>query len=70
VDERGIGLHNSSIGGKFFTSSALIPFSLRDFLAFFITSSFNSIIPLFFGVGSVDGAGVGAGVGSTRVQLS
>src|SRR3954447_3469680 len=39
----GIGLHNSSIGGRFFTSSNLIPFSLRDFLASFITSSVNSI---------------------------
>src|SRR3954447_772991 len=52
----GIGLHNSSIGGRFFTYSNLIPFSLSDFLASFITSSVNSIIPLFFGVG------VGSGV--------
>src|SRR3954454_17488923 len=51
----GIGLHNSSIGGRFFTSSDLIPFSLRDFLASFITSSVNSIIPLFFGVGASSG---------------
>src|SRR3954451_1200338 len=52
----GIGLHNSSIGGRFFTSSNLIPFSLRYFLASFIASSVNSIIPLFFGVG------VGSGI--------
>src|SRR4051794_35432214 len=56
MGEGRIGLHKSSIGGKFFTSSDLIPFSLRDFLASFITSSFNTIISILFGVG------VGAGI--------
>jgi hypothetical protein len=62
VEERGIGLHSSSIGAQFFTFLDLIPFSLRDFLASFITSSFDSIIPLFFGVD--------AGVGSAIVESS
>src|SRR3954452_480488 len=56
IVDGGTGLHNASIGGRFFTSSNLVPFSLRDFLASFITSSVNSIIPLFFGVG------VGSGI--------
>ena len=54
----GIGLHNSSRGSRFFTSSDLIPFSLRDLLASFITYSFSTSIPLFLG----DGVGVGTGV--------
>jgi hypothetical protein len=39
MDEGGIILHKSSMGGKFFTSSDLIPFYLRDFLASLIFSS-------------------------------
>jgi hypothetical protein len=46
------------MGGRFFTSLDLIPFSLRDFLASLISSSFNSIKPLFFNIG----VGVGSGV--------
>lgn len=64
MGEGGIGLHKSSIGGKFFTSLDLIPFSLRDFLASFITSSFNTSIPLFLGAGVGIGSGVGTGAGS------
>src|SRR4051812_48436729 len=77
VDEWGIGLHNSSIGGRFFTSSSLIPFSFRHFLASFITSSFNAITPLFFVVGVGTGSGttgsgvIGSGVfSSVEVQSS
>src|SRR3954453_3993504 len=64
MGEGGIVLHKSSIGGKFFTSSDLIPFSLRDFLASFISSSFNTSIPLFLGVVFGVGSGVGIDIGS------
>ena len=51
----------SSIGGKFLTFSALIPFSFIDFFASCISSGLRNRIPLFFGVG--------LGVGSGSVQL-
>src|SRR6266516_7137976 len=50
----------SSIGGKFLTSSTLIPFSFIDFFASCISSGQRNRIPLFFGVG--------LGVGSGSVQ--
>src|SRR3990170_3227685 len=41
----------SSIGGKFLTSSALIPLFFIDFFASCISSGLKNRIPLFFGVG-------------------
>src|SRR3954462_14895234 len=64
MGEGGIGLHMSSIGGKFFTCSDLIPFSLRDFLASFVFSSFSTSIPFFLGAGAGIGSGVGINIGS------
>src|SRR3954466_2850497 len=55
----------SSIGGKFLTYSALIPFSFIDFFASCISSGLRNKTPLFFGVG----LGIGSGVGSGSVQL-
>src|SRR6266516_3149392 len=49
----------SSIGGKFLTSSALIPFSLIDFFASCISSGLRYNIPLFFGVGLGGCSGTG-----------
>src|SRR6266566_3847310 len=48
----------SSIGGKFLTSSALIPFSFIDFFASCISSGLRNRIPLFFGVGFGGGSGI------------
>src|SRR3954470_24222232 len=59
----------SSIGGKFLTSSALIPFSFIDFFASCISSGLRNRTPLFFGVGLGIGSGVGSGAGSGSVQL-
>ena len=59
----------SSIGGKFLTSLALIPFSFIDFFASCISSGLRNITPLFFGVGLGIGSGVGSGAGSGSVQL-
>src|SRR3954454_21747826 len=64
MGEGGIGLHKSYIGGKYFTSSDLIPFSLRDFLASFIFSSFSTSIPFFLGASVGVGSGVGINIGS------
>src|SRR3954463_5465455 len=50
-----VGSHNFSIGGRFFTSSALIPFSLIDFFASCISLGLRTIIPLFFGGGGGSG---------------
>src|SRR6266496_1848227 len=47
----------SSIGGKFLTSSTLIPFSFIDFFASCISSGLRNRIPLFFGVGLGGGSG-------------
>src|ERR1044071_10152860 len=44
---RVVGSHNFSIGGKFFTSSALIPFSFIDFFASCISSGLRTSMPLF-----------------------
>jgi hypothetical protein len=52
----------SSIGGKFLTSSALIPFYFILFFASCISSGLRYKIPLFFRVG--------LGGGSGRVQSS
>src|SRR3954465_4651192 len=47
-----VGSHNFSIGGRFFTSLALIPFSFIDFFASCISSGFRTSMPLlFFGGG-------------------
>src|SRR5215216_3405539 len=47
----------SSIGGKFLTSSDLIPFSFIDFFASYIYLGLRNRIPLFFGVGFGGGSG-------------
>src|SRR3989337_1981674 len=47
----------SSIGGKFLTSSALIPFSFIHFFASYISLGLRNKIPLFFGVGLGGGSG-------------
>src|SRR3954462_5127185 len=49
------GSHNFSMGGRFFTSLVLIPFSLIDFLASCISLGLKTIMPLFFGGGGGSG---------------
>src|SRR3954463_11174026 len=46
-----VGSHSFSIGGRFFTSSALIPFSFIDFFASCMSSGLRTSLPLFFGGG-------------------
>src|SRR3954469_15068834 len=46
-----VGSHNFSIGGRFFTSLALIPFSFIEFFASCISSGLRTSMPLFFGSG-------------------
>src|ERR1041385_4094595 len=50
-----VGSHNFSIGGRFFTSLVLIPFSLIDFLASCMSSGLRTSMPLFFGGGGGSG---------------
>src|SRR3954471_4944770 len=50
-----VGSHNFSIGGRFFTSSALMPFSFIDFFASCISSGLRTSMPLFFGGGGGTG---------------
>src|SRR3954465_5349580 len=55
IGGRVIGSHSFSIGGRFFTSLALIPFSLIDFFASCISSGLRKSMPLFFGGGGGSG---------------
>ena len=50
-----VGSHSFSIGGRFFTSLALIPFSLMDFFASCISLGLRTSMPLFFGGGGGSG---------------
>src|SRR4051812_16271154 len=50
-----VGSHNFSIGGRFFTSSVLIPFSFIDFFASCVSLGLRTSMPLFFGGGGGSG---------------
>src|ERR1041385_6910683 len=55
IGGRVVGSNNFSIGGRFFTSSALIPFSFIDFFASCISLGLRTSMPLFFGGGGGSG---------------
>src|SRR4051812_39935496 len=55
IGGRVVGSHIFSIGGRFFTSLALIPFSFIDFLASCISSGIRTSMLLFFGGGGGSG---------------